>query len=169
MREERIRRERERLREERIRLEQERLIEERLRQEEQTRAERHRELERFRSVRRSAAESNEERAARLEADRDRQQRNANRSSLNDLGYSYEPEYDYENIQYLNIASLSKRCRFCAALCFESEAPGICFCQGKVKLPTIREPPAHIFILFEAQTDISKIFLSQIRMYNCCFK
>ncbi|XP_028967044.1 uncharacterized protein LOC114828182 [Galendromus occidentalis] len=61
------------------------------------------------------------------------------------------------------------CKFCRALKFANESPGMCCAGGKVKLLDLHPPPEPLSTLMSGQTKKSQHFLANIRMYNSCFQ
>ncbi|GFU06758.1 helitron_like_N domain-containing protein [Trichonephila clavipes] len=56
------------------------------------------------------------------------------------GFMYNPRYDYESNNLLDIGRMSNVCHKCSALKWKGETPGMCCSSGKVKLPPILKPP-----------------------------
>ncbi|GFW94251.1 hypothetical protein TNCV_1979911 [Trichonephila clavipes] len=52
------------------------------------------------------------------------------------GFMYNPRYDYESNNLLDIGRMSNVCLKCSALKWKGETPGMCCSSGKVKLPPI---------------------------------
>ena len=65
--------------------------------------------------------------------------------------------------------MTKVCRYCDALKWPGEAPGMCCSNGKVKLPSLQPPPEPLESLMSGTTPTSKHFLENIRRYNSCFQ
>ncbi|GFV18770.1 uncharacterized protein TNCV_4756571 [Trichonephila clavipes] len=62
-----------------------------------------------------------------------------RAQMHD-GFMYNPRYDYESNNLLDIGRMSNVCLKCSALKWKGETPGMCCSSGKVKLPPILKPP-----------------------------
>lgn len=60
------------------------------------------------------------------------------------------------------------CKYCSALKWNREPPGLCCSNGKIRLPLIKEPPEPLRSLLNGKTSESKTFLQNIRTYNSLF-
>ena len=65
--------------------------------------------------------------------------------------------------------MNTSCRYCNALKWPGETPGLCCANGKVSLPLIEEPPEPLRELLRGNTDDSRYLLSHIRHYNNAFQ
>ncbi|CAE1314363.1 unnamed protein product [Acanthosepion pharaonis] len=65
--------------------------------------------------------------------------------------------------------MDKVCTFCNAKKWAGEQPGLCCSGGKIKLPSLDEPPQPLRDLLLGTTSESTHFLEAIRKYNCCFQ
>ncbi|CAE1332525.1 unnamed protein product [Acanthosepion pharaonis] len=65
--------------------------------------------------------------------------------------------------------MDKVCTSCNAKKWTGEQPGLCCFGGKIKLPSLDEPPQPLRDLFLGTTSESTHFLEAIRKYNCCFQ
>lgn len=84
---------------------------------------------------------------------------------------YDPERPYKSYNNVNIGRLGDRiCRWCKALCFRSERPGLCCAAGKVRLEPLLPPsdPA-LADLFVADAPLAVKFRKDVRHYNSCFQ
>lgn len=63
-----------------------------------------------------------------------------RLSFDRLAFEYEADIDYSSHRNIVIGAMDKECRYCHALTFKNEAPGICRAAGKVVLPVLNPPP-----------------------------
>ena len=83
-------------------------------------------------------------------------------------FSYEPSKNYEKCDYLEIGKMSVKCKYCSALKWEKEPPGLCCSNGKVRIPKIAKPPEPLASLLMGDSSKSKSFLKSIRVYNSLF-
>lgn len=98
--------------------------------------------ERSRSLISRENESFEQREVRRE-----QNRNRNRStSFERMAYEYTSEVDYSSDELVAIGRMTNVCRYCNALKFKNEAPGMCCSNGKVFLPELLPPPEPLLSL-----------------------
>lgn len=107
------------------------------------------------------------RAAR--ADENRQLNDPNLTSLYRIVFHYNHEIDYSSHRHALIGPMDKVCRYCHALKYKNEAPGLCCGSGKVNLPQLNSPPEPLSTLLAGVTPQSKHFLTNIRKYNACFQ
>ena len=84
-------------------------------------------------------------------------------------FQYDPTKSYDGHPLLHIGHMGDLCRFCNALKWPGEAPGMCCSSGKVKLPALELPPEPLESLMSGTTTRSKHFLENIRKYNSCFQ
>ena len=61
------------------------------------------------------------------------------------------------------------CVYCNVKKYKNEAPGLCCSNGKVELPLKEDPPEPLKSLLYSNSSQSKIFLNNIRYYNCAFQ
>ena len=61
------------------------------------------------------------------------------------------------------------CVYCNVKKYKNEALGICCSNGKVELPLKEDPPEPLKLLLYSNSSQSKIFLNNIRYYNCAFQ
>ncbi|XP_054275666.1 uncharacterized protein LOC128994867 [Macrosteles quadrilineatus] len=83
------------------------------------------------------------------------------------GFLYDPHINYS--QAANIGEFNKACRFCNALTWEKEPPGICCASGKVSIAPILEAPEPLRSLISENSPQSRNFLRNIRAYNSAFQ
>jgi len=55
-------------------------------------------------------------------------------------FYYDPSVEYMNFPQLDIWKMDKKCKYCDALTFEGETPGLCCSDGKDKLSNYDELP-----------------------------
>lgn len=84
-------------------------------------------------------------------------------------FHYDPEIDYSSHSKINIGAMDKKCRYCNALKFKHETPGMCCASGKVVLTALNPPPEPLKSLMLGDTQESRLFLSKIRKFNSCFQ
>ena len=123
------------------------------------------------SARVRGSESGLQHQARLLSNRQRMQssRRAPQMRLQLAARNYDPGYDYAVHPSVVIGPMDRCCRFCRALNFKNESPGLCCANGKVKLPELRPPPEPLLSLVSGTTPTSRKFLDNIRRYNSCFQ
>ncbi|CAM4844048.1 unnamed protein product [Rotaria magnacalcarata] len=85
-----------------------------------------------------AAESPEQRQTRREDDRTSRStsRAARWTFMEREGFQYDPTKNYDNHCQLYIGRMTEICSYCDALKWPGEAPGMCYSNGKVKLPSL---------------------------------
>ncbi|GFT13536.1 ATP-dependent DNA helicase [Trichonephila clavipes] len=74
------------------------------------------------------------------------------------GFMYNPRYDYESNNLLDIGRMSNVCFKCSALKWKGETPGMCCSNGKIKLPPILKPPEPLCSLLKGEIAQSKDFV-----------
>lgn len=84
-------------------------------------------------------------------------------------FDYDLNYDYSIHPNISIGKMNQICKFCQALEYITESPGICCANGKMKLPLLEVPPEPLQSYFAATTPNSRHFLENIRKYNSCFQ
>ncbi|CAF3779045.1 unnamed protein product [Rotaria sp. Silwood1] len=111
-----------------------------------------------------AAETAEQRQARREEDRTRRStsRAARWTFMEREAFQYDPTKSYASRPELYIGRMTEICSYCDALKWPGEAPGMCCSNGKVKLPSLRQPPEPLESLMSGTTITSKHFLENIR-------
>lgn len=124
--------------------------------------------ERSRSTIRRNVEASPAREQRQAIDRNRHAQSRERTELNMAAFNYDPKFNYEHHRNILIGQMDKVCRHCQAIKYEKETPGMCCSNGKVKLPTLNEPPPALLNFF-GPDPLSRHFLQEIRKYNSCFQ
>ncbi|GFY60536.1 hypothetical protein TNIN_313671 [Trichonephila inaurata madagascariensis] len=84
------------------------------------------------------------------------------------GFMYNPRYDYESNDLLDIFRMSNVFLKCSAFKWKGETPGISCSSSKVKLPPILKPPEPLCSLLKGETAQSKDFVKHIRLFNNMF-
>ncbi|CAF1454121.1 unnamed protein product [Rotaria sp. Silwood1] len=122
------------------------------------------EEQRTRQAASRAAESSEQQQVRREEDRRRRSnsRASRWSFMEREAFQYDPTKNYDNHPQLYIGRMTEICSYCDALKWSGEAPGMCCSNGKVKLPSLRQPPEPLESLMSGTTTTSKHFLENIR-------
>ncbi|XP_037871618.1 uncharacterized protein LOC119629558 [Bombyx mori] len=90
-------------------------------------------------------------------------------AFNGAAFEYDPLIDYVNHRLVIIGRMDKKCRYCEALKWKEETPGMCCSGGKVKIPLLGEPEEPLKSLLLYDSNESRRFLSRIRKYNSCFQ
>ncbi|UYV69958.1 hypothetical protein LAZ67_7001324 [Cordylochernes scorpioides] len=129
------------------------------------------EADRIQTAQARSNESIAQRETRLGTNRERNVRSRRtlHADLNRAAFHYDAEYDYSLHPSVVIDKMDKLCKFCDALKFKNETPGMCCAGGKVKLPELHLPPEPLSTLISGATSQSKHFLRNIRKYNSCFQ
>lgn len=99
-------------------------------------------------------------------------RNFKRASwlvFHESAFDYDCTLDYRNHSQVKIGGMSFECRYCGALKWKTETPGMCCSAGKIKLPFLQEPPEALSRLLKDQSTESTHFLNNIRKYNSSFQ
>jgi hypothetical protein len=82
-------------------------------------------------------------------------------------FHYSSEMDYS--EHGLIGGMTMRCIHCAAAKFLDETAGMCYTNGKVKLPAFESPPDPLHSLIFGTSPTSKHFLFHIQEYNTPFQ
>lgn len=82
---------------------------------------------------------------------------------------YDLEIAYETDPQVSIGLMDFECKYCGALKWKNEAPGMCCCAGKVQLSPIQPPPEPLYSLLNNIHPEHVHFMSSIRKYNGCFQ
>lgn len=119
-------------------------------------------------------ESADQRACRLQADRQRHSivRAAHRPiriDYNRVAFRYDYTIQYDSHPKVNIGQMNVICAFCHAVKYKGEAPGLCCANGQVRLPLLDDPPQYLRDLVKGLTPESKHFLAHIQAFNSCFQ
>ncbi|CAE1244797.1 unnamed protein product [Acanthosepion pharaonis] len=91
------------------------------------------------------------------------------SFWSNVAYNYDCTVNYSARRDVQIGAMDKVCTFCNAQKWAGEQPGLCCSEGKIKLPSLDEPPQPLRDLLLGTTSESTHFLEAIRKYNCCFQ
>ncbi|XP_026476069.1 uncharacterized protein LOC113381335, partial [Ctenocephalides felis] len=92
-----------------------------------------------------------------------------RRNLNREAFQYDCSYDYSLHPSVCIGKMDVVCKYCGALKFSQETPGLCCLNGKVKLPSLTPPPEPLYSLLCGETQESRHFLANTQKYNGCFQ
>lgn len=92
----------------------------------------------------------------------------NWSFFYNLAFDYNPQMSFNNISLLQCGEMNIHCRYCGAVKFKKEPPGICCANGKFKLESFRNPPDYLRKLLDGNDEYSKHFMTNIRSYNNAF-
>ena len=84
-------------------------------------------------------------------------------------YNYIHNIKYYNDINLQIGPMNIICQYCQAKRFKDEVKGICCSNGKYELELCTDLPKPLNTLLYSNSDISKIFLKNIRNYNSAFQ
>lgn len=82
-------------------------------------------------------------------------------------FHYGSEMDYS--EHGLIGGMTVRCLHCAATKFPGKTAGMCYVNGKVKLPAIESPPNPLHSLIFGTSPTFNHFLSHIQEYNTPFQ
>lgn len=69
--------------------------------------------------------------------------------------------DYSEDAFIAFDAMDKVCQYCNAYKYKSEAPGICYANGKIDLPELLSPPEPLKALVAGKKNL--IYLKKI----CC--
>lgn len=75
-----------------------------------------------------------------------------------IAFNYTSAIDFSADPSIAIGALNKVCRFCNALKYKSETPGMCCANGKIVLPELLPPPEPLLTLLSGKSD--RIFKKQ---------
>jgi len=104
------------------------------------------------------------------SERTRQRKSKLEQFLKMKAFSYNPETDYEFENNISIGLMDTGCTYCQALKYRNEPTGLCFGNGKIKLPVPRRPVEPLLSYLPiGNTSESKEFKNNIRSYNSCFQ
>lgn len=120
-----------------------------------------------------ASQTDEQREARNEAERNRLNRNQQHRNVAFTPYRaafyYNVAIDYSLQGIVAIGPMNVVCPYCNALKFKNETPGLCCANGQVKLTPLVPPPEPLHSLLSGNGSDSKHFLTNIQQYNNCFQ
>ncbi|CAE1156902.1 unnamed protein product [Acanthosepion pharaonis] len=91
------------------------------------------------------------------------------SFWSNAAYNYNCTVNYSPWRDVQTGAMDKVCTFCNAKKWAAEQSGLCCSGGKIKLPSLDEPPRPLRDLLLDTTSESTHFLEAIRKYNCCFQ
>ena len=78
------------------------------------------------------------------------------------------KFDENSIKPHYLGKMTKKCKDCAALLFESETCSLCCNKGQTKLPVLPQPPPELIELCEGKTTESKWFKKYSKQLNHSF-
>lgn len=84
-------------------------------------------------------------------------------------FQYNKLYDYSTHPDIAISEMKYKCKYCNAIKFKKEAPGMCCSNGKVILTPLIDPPKPLSDYVSGDSDIARHFLLNIRKYNASFQ
>ena len=84
------------------------------------------------------------------------------------GFNYSAGYNYYTHPKVVIGWMDVVHNHCQAMKYKGEPPGMCYSNGKVKLPSLKVPPKPLLLLTGSTAD-SKHFLKNVRAYNSSFQ
>lgn len=116
-----------------------------------------------------ANQTDEQREARNELERNRYQDRNFVFNPHRAAFSYNVAIDYSSAKIVAIGQMSIVCPHCKALKFKNEAPGLCCASGQVKLTPLVPPPEPLHSLVSGIGPDSYHFLTHIQQYNNCFQ
>ena len=120
-----------------------------------------------------ASQTDEQREARNEAERNRWNRNLDHRNVAFIPYrapfNYKVEIDYSSQQIVAIGPMNIACQYCKAFKFKNEGDGLCCASGQVKLMPLVPPPEPLHSLVSGNGTDSKHFLTHIQQYVNCFQ
>ncbi|GIY53439.1 helitron_like_N domain-containing protein [Caerostris extrusa] len=128
--------------------------------------------ERLRLQRERSRAAREQHVARYRAQyQERQQtsRSLTRTSFFRLTFEYSSDINYSAHSKIAIGPMDQICRYCQALKFCYEPPGMCCSLGKVVLLPLLSPPEPLQSLLAGESRDSKLFLRMTRKFNSCFQ
>ena len=119
-----------------------------------------------------ASQTDEQREARNEAERNRWNRNQKHRNVAfnpyRASFNYTVEIDYSSQQIVAIGPMNVACQYCKAFKFKNEADGLCCASGQVKKTPLVPPPEPLHSLVSGNGPDSKYFKTHIQRYNNCF-
>ncbi|XP_024888866.1 uncharacterized protein LOC112465530, partial [Temnothorax curvispinosus] len=84
------------------------------------------------------------------------------------GMAYDPDVDYEADSIIALGTMSQKCKYCNALKWKEEAPGMCCNDGKVQLSPFQPLPEPLYSLVMGSHSEHVHFMNRVRKYNGCF-
>lgn len=116
-----------------------------------------------------ANQTDEQREARNELQRNRNQHRNVVFNPHRAAFSYNVAIDYSSERIVAIGLMNIVCPHCKALKFKNEGPGLCCASGQVKLTPLVPPPEPLHSLVSGNRPDSNHFLTHIQQYNNCFQ
>ena len=111
-----------------------------------------------------------ERVASLEVGDFGNRSDIDKRTWTNLGLCYNHTYGYANHRSLDLGRMTVLCKFCNALKWKGERPGLCCLNGKIAIPVLPEPPQPLKDLLSGQPENdAQHFLKSIRRYNSAFQ
>ncbi|KAL4153686.1 hypothetical protein QTP88_001519 [Uroleucon formosanum] len=80
-----------------------------------------------------------------------------------------PDLAYEAVKTIALGSMNHKCKYCNALKWKEETPGMCCNNGKVQLPSFEHFAEPLNSLFMDRHPPHNHFMDLIRKYNVCFQ
>lgn len=90
-------------------------------------------------------------------------------SLERAAFQYDSNIDYSGLPCMQIGEMNVICEYCNAMKFRTETPGLCCASGKVKLPSLPDPPETLRALLYDDIPEGRLFLRDPQKYNGCFQ
>lgn len=84
-------------------------------------------------------------------------------------FNYNPKINYEADTFMDFGEMDVVCKWCRALRWKDETPGMCCDLGKVKLQPYKKLLDPLKSLLLEEHEERKHFLRHIRMYNSSFQ
>ncbi|XP_071575058.1 uncharacterized protein [Temnothorax nylanderi] len=84
------------------------------------------------------------------------------------GMAYDPDVAYETESIIALGTMSHKCKYCNALKWKEESPGMCCNNGKVQLASLEPLPEPLYSLVMGRHPEHVHFMNNIRKYNGCF-
>ncbi|XP_077282750.1 uncharacterized protein LOC143908816 [Temnothorax americanus] len=82
--------------------------------------------------------------------------------------AYDPDVAYETESTIALGTMSHKCKYCNALKWQEESPGMCCSAGKVQLAPLEPLPEPLYSLVMGRHPEHVHFMNNIRKYNGCF-
>ncbi|XP_071578043.1 uncharacterized protein [Temnothorax nylanderi] len=82
--------------------------------------------------------------------------------------AYDPDVAYETESIIALGTMSHKCKYCNALKWKEESPGMCCNNGKVQLASLEPLPEPLYSLVMGRHPEHVHFMNNIRKYNGCF-
>ncbi|VVC46434.1 EF-Hand 1, calcium-binding site,OTU domain [Cinara cedri] len=84
------------------------------------------------------------------------------------GMTYNHDLAYEAEKTIALGSMNHKCKYCNALKWKEETPGMCCKNGKMQLPSFEHLPEPLNSLLMDRHPHHNHFMDLIRKYNGCF-